>query len=80
MSFALDQGTIPEGMVAFTTANGAYIEIGNVQISAVDFCQLVLYVLTNTDLKENDPRFHLMNQIAKLNLAHGHNIGGVRFG
>ena len=80
MSLGLDQGTIPEGMRAFISADGQRIEVGNMQISTVDFCQLVIYVLTDTDLKGNDPRFHLMNQIAKLNLTHGHNPGGVRFG
>lgn len=80
MSLSLDLGTKPHGTVAVTDFDGEYVGVADLQISTADFCQLVIYVLTNTDLQPNDPRLHLMNQIAKLNVIPGHNPGKARLG
>ena len=81
MSLGLDLGTLPEGTTARTDFDGEFVEVGDLQISTADVCQLALYVLTNTDLwAENDPRLHFMNQLAKLNVIDGHMAGRKRLG
>lgn len=81
MSLALDLGTKPEGTVAKTDFDGEFVQVGpHLRITTADFCELALYVLTNTDLAANDPRLHFMNQLAKLNVIDGHNPGRKRLG
>ena len=81
MSLGLDLGTEPAGTVARTDFDGEFVEVGGLQISTADMCQLAIYVLTNTDLwAENDPRLHLMNQLAKLNVIDGYMAGRKRLG
>ena len=81
MSLGLDQGTMPAGTVAKTDFDGRFVEVGDLQISTADFCQLAMYVLKNTDLwAENDPRLHFMNQLAKLNVIDGYMAGRKRLG
>lgn len=80
MSLRLDLGTLPEGTEAKTDFDGRYVDVGPLKITTDDFCQLAMYVLTNTDLYENDPRLHFMNQLAKLNLINGHGPGRKRLG
>lgn len=79
MSLALNQGTRPDGVVA-SCPTAEVVLIGELELSMVDFCELVLYALTNTDLVAGDARLHLMNQIAKLSPIQGHNPGGYRMG
>ncbi len=81
MSLSLDLGTKPDGTIAMTDLNGTVVEVGPVTMTTEDFCQLVIYVLTNTDLVSGDSRLHLMNQIAKLNVVQGYNgIHSTRLG
>lgn len=81
MSLSLDLGTRPAGTVARIDCNSQFVEIGkDLEISMDDFCQLAMYVLTNTDLRSADPRLHFMNQLAKLNVIEGYNPGGARLG
>ena len=51
-----------------------------VEIDMEDFCALVEYVLTNTDLNENDPRLALIENIKNLRPVPGYNDGGKRLG
>lgn len=45
-----------------------------------DFCAMVEYVLTNTDLLRDDPRIDLVKRISfDLILAPGYNEGGHRY-
>lgn len=80
MSLSLDLGTKPDGTVARTDFDGKLVEVGDLEISTEDFCQLAMYVLTNTDLQPNDPRLHFMNQLAKLSVVDGHMPGRKRLG
>ena len=80
MSLALELGTTPEGTVAKTDFDGKFVDVGDIRITTDDFCQLVIYVLTNTNLNQNDPRLHLMQQLAKLNVVTGHGGYGARLG
>lgn len=80
MSLGLDLGTLPEGTRANTDFDGKYVDVGDIRITTEDFCQLAMYVLTNTDLQPNDPRLHFMMQLAKLNPVVGHNPGRFRLG
>jgi len=43
------------------------------EIDMRDFCELVLYVLTNTDLEPDDPRVPLVNKIKEMEIIEGHN-------
>ena len=79
MSLSLDLGTKPSGTIA-SMMNADKVNIGPLEVSTEDFCQLAMYVLTNTDLVAGDPRLHFMNQLEKLNQVPGHNDGGVRLG
>ena len=71
MSLGLDLGTLPEGTEAKTDFDGKFVDVGGIRITTEDFCQLAMYVLTNTDLQPNDSRLHFMNQLAKLNVIDG---------
>ena len=55
-----------------------YLKIGNTEVSMRDFCDLVEYVLTNSDLEKNDPRVSLIARIANLNVVEGFNYCGKR--
>jgi len=51
---------------------GAEITIGSSCLSMVDFCEVALYVLTNTDLEgESDPRYDLIARLSGLAIAEG---------
>ena len=60
MSLGLDLGTLPEGTEAKTDFDGKCVDVGGIRITTEDFCQLAMYVLTNTDLQPNDSRLHFM--------------------
>ena len=46
----------------------------DIKIDKDDFCQLVYYFLTNTDLEENDRRLKLIEDIKKLKQVKGYGI------
>ncbi len=50
-----------------------------IYLSVGDFCEAAAYVITNTDLMEDDPRVKLMEVIKKLSLQEGYNKGCQRF-
>ena len=80
MSLGLDLGTLPEGTEAKTDLDGKFVDVGGIRITTEDFCQLAMYVLTNTDLQPHDSRIHFMLQIAKLNVIDGWMAGKKRLG
>lgn len=47
--------------------------LGDYEIPMEDFCELALYVLTNTDLDPNDPRLQLVNRVKSLRVIDGFN-------
>lgn len=54
------------------------IRVGTHYIHEEDFCELVRYFFTNTDLKDNDPRTRLMHDILDLQITTGYNPGNTR--
>ena len=60
----------PEGITA-KTFDAETLLLGDYQISMQDFCQLVKYVLTNTNLAKGDPRYSLVESIKKLKVTEG---------
>lgn len=48
---------------------------GCVEISMHDFCEMALYVLTNTDLAKEDPRIRFVEMVKKLERTEGFNGG-----
>jgi hypothetical protein len=49
------------------------IMIGDCEIPMSDFCFLVEYVLTNTDLDDGDPRIGMVERIRRAKVVPGHN-------
>jgi len=55
---------------------GAEILIGSACLSMEDFCEMVRYVLTNTDLEDDDdPRYGLLAQLSSVSVIAGRNPG-----
>ena len=52
----------------------------DIDISQSDFCELIVYFLTNIDLiGVDDPRFKLMERIESMKIIDGFNTGCSRF-
>lgn len=64
-------------MVTFTipTKDG----YDHLDIPLWEFCEIVRYVMTNTDLKSKDPRRFLLKRMKSLTIEEGHNEGGERY-
>ena len=72
----IDSPTIPRVLIL---PDGT-IAIGDVEeIGPYDFCEMVKYVMTNTDLRPDDPRYRLIEFMGKLKTVEGYNPGGRRF-
>lgn len=56
------------------------ISLGEYDVDIEDFCEMVRYVLTNTDLSEYDTRKNLVNWINSLEEVPGYNEGNIRYG
>ncbi len=54
-------------------SDGDYITIGNNTFTMKDFLLIIYYVLTNTDLRENDPRLEFSEQLKLLKIIDGYN-------
>jgi hypothetical protein len=76
MTISLDSGTIPEGLC--TSAQDEFVAIGDYRLSYSDFCFLTMYVMTNTNLRLNDPRVKLLNQMKELTKVVGYDDVGFR--
>lgn len=48
-----------------------FVQLGDYSIPIDDFCALVEYVLTNTDLDQDDPRLDLVEKIKHLKVVDG---------
>lgn len=79
MSLILANST-PEDLSA--SAMGVGVFLGNAHIEMSDFCSLVLYALTNSDLVPRDgkpdPRVALVRIVGRLVIDGGYNPGGSR--
>lgn len=47
--------------------------LGDYEIPMEDFCELALYVLTNTDLDKDDPRVALVDRVRAMKVVDGYN-------
>ena len=72
MSITLDCGTEPKDL-RIKTFDGKTVFLGEYEISMVDFAICAFYVLTNTDLEENDPRLKLVEDVRNLRIKQGRN-------
>jgi len=68
---------------SFSKANGQGffgdgLFIGEYSINKNDFMSLVMYIMTNTDLEENDCRLKLIERINKLHQVEGFNVYNMR--
>lgn len=48
-----------------------FVQLGDYSIPMDEFCILVEYVLTNTDLDPDDPRLELVNKIKHIRIVDG---------
>ena len=67
-----------------TKAQGAAfnnrVDIGEYEVDLDDFCQLVIYVLENSDfISQDDPRYILISKIREGYFAKGYNPDLTRF-
>jgi hypothetical protein len=80
MFLVLAQGTKPLGLEVKTGMPGTLpdVRLGDYEISMSDFCEAVLYVLTNTNLEPNDPRLYLVEKIKSMKEVESYNGRGKR--
>ena len=70
---------INEQFIKTNCAGEPEVVIGNSFFSMQQFCDIVRYVMTNTDLKTlDDPRQRLRGDFRRLEIAEGFNKGGLR--
>lgn len=55
------------------------VSVGDHEIEIGDFCDMVIYVLTNTDLAYGDEREALVDLIKNMEKVTGYNGGNMRF-
>jgi hypothetical protein len=61
-----------------TNGINIYGSDGDIDIPMEDFCALIEYALTNTDLFPDDPRLKLIEKIKQADIAEGYNPGNTR--
>lgn len=71
---------IPHVTSGFMSLERYVTTMESVHLELSDFCELVYYGMTNTDLKEGDPRLELLERLKKLSVVEGFNDGGKRLG
>ncbi len=80
MSLKLNVDTNPPVITSAWEVGGKHtIAIGQEDVGLEDFCELVKYVLTNTDLLPHDPRTELVKKIRKAKVTHGYMKGKKRY-
>jgi len=81
LSLSLDLGTDPKGLEVKTygLTSLPHVRIGDYEVSMKDFCYMVEYVMTNTDLEPDDPRIELKKSIGSMHLVAGFNKSGIRY-
>lgn len=82
MSLLLARGTQPEG-TEVKTFSADQVMFGKflnptIVMSIEDFCETVIYVMTNTELVPNDPRLKLIEEIKALKKVEGFSKGQER--
>lgn len=84
MSMLLNMGTQPAGLEIRTQEEGSAgtttIFLGDYKISLKDFLTATKFVLTNTDLKPNDPRLRFVRCVQSMQKIQGYNPGRKRLG
>lgn len=79
MSLLLENGTRPSGLSVQVLPIGEHVVcVGDYEISMNDFLAATLYVLTNTDIKSDDPRLIFVNLVKSMQLIDGYNPTGKR--
>ena len=83
MSLSLDLGTKPRLEVQTFECdpgggNTKIVYLGEYEISLEDFLCMADYVLTNTDLKPNDPRLQFVKCVQSMKKVKGYNPGRER--
>ncbi len=73
MSLILDRGTKPNGLCAKTIGVGdEVVFLGDYEITMEDFLVLAHYVLTNSNLKEDDPRLQFVESVRGMKVVKGY--------
>lgn len=79
MTLKLNMGTEPDGLEVKTNVDGDdIVHIGDYELSIEDFFITAHYVLTNTDLRENDSRLQFVRSVNYMYKTVGYNPDGVR--
>ena len=66
-------------VVCTVAPDSGTVFVGDYEISMQDFLHLAEYVLTNTDLTNNDPRLEFVKKVGvKLKIVPGYNPGKQR--
>ena len=76
MTLSLDLGTKPPGLVVKTYGLDSLrniVNLGDYEISLLDFLLAAEYVLTNTALEPNDPRLQFVKCVQSMREVDGHN-------
>lgn len=75
------QDTEPKGLMIKTFgASWPGVHLGDYTISEFDFCEAIMYFLTNTDLESDDRRLKLVERIRKIGVVPGWVQGRERLG
>ena len=77
MTLSLSMGTKPDGL-EIKTWNADTVYLGDYEISLIDFLYAAKYVLTNVDLKPNDPRLKFVEYMKSMKAIDGYSPGGKR--
>jgi hypothetical protein len=76
MSLVLEDSPSGTGKILAKTFDASKVLLhgqeNSLEIDSKDFCVLVLYFLTNTDLVENDPRLDLIEKVKSLKQIPGY--------
>lgn len=77
MSLSLVMGTKPVGLVVKTYdgfgSTETIVYLGDYEISLIDFLVMATYVLTNTDLRPDDPRLQFVKCVKSMKEVDGYN-------
>lgn len=81
MTLELHNSTVPPGLRVKTfgaPVDGNVVHLGTYELSLVDFLEAARYVLTNTDLEEDDPRREFVEEVKAAVEVGGFDVGRNR--
>lgn len=78
MSIRLSNTLPPDTTAKALDDAAGTVLVGDLEIPASDFCELVRYFLSNTNLRDDDPRLLLVEQIRTTGFSDGWGGAGVR--